>query len=309
MPSTRTKSSPQKQKRLLWPYLLVAPVVIFELLVHLIPMAVGVWMSFHDIKQSTLIGWTNAPVIGLTNYESNLDQSLVVGQQFFNAIGRSFLYTAVVVFVCWFIAVMAAIFLQTSPKVQPLFRTLYLIPYALPAFTGVIIWNFMLQRETGLINQVAVNMLGLFEEAPFWLIGDAAFWSMTVVRIWTLWPFAFLMLTAGMQSIPQELYQAAAVDGATAWQQAWSITLPMLRPVSIVVALVMFLWTFNDFSTPFVLFGNSVPDSADVVPTFLFRTAFSQWRFGEGAAASTMLMVFLIGVTAVYAWAIRRRRA
>lgn len=299
----------QKQKRLLWPYLLVAPVVIFELLVHLIPMAVGVWMSFHDIKQSTLIDWTNAPTIGLANYESNLDQSLIVGQQFFNAIGRSFLYTAVVVFACWFIAVMAAIFLQTSPKVQSLFRTLYLIPYALPAFTGVVIWNFMLQRDTGLINQVAVNMLGLFEEAPFWLIGDAAFWSMTVVRIWTLWPFAFLMLTAGMQSIPQELYQAAAVDGATAWQQAWSITLPMLRPVSIVVALVMFLWTFNDFNTPFVLFGYSVPEPADVVPTFLFRTAFSQWRFGEGAAASTMLMVFLIGATAVYAWLIRRRRS
>ena len=94
-------------------------------------------------------------------------------------------------------------------------------------------------------------------DGAFWLIGDKAFIALVVVAIWRWWPFAFLMLMAGLQSIPADVYEAAALDGAKPLRQWWSITLPMLRPVNLVLLLNMFLWTFNDFNTPYVLFGTA----------------------------------------------------
>src|SRR5450756_1978145 len=98
----------------------------------------------------------------------------------------------------------------------------------------------MLQRDNGLVNHVLVNNLHILGSSPFWLIGNNAFVSMAVVALWRSWPFAFLMIMAGMQSIPEEVYQAAAVDGAGVWQQLRHITLGMLRPVNVVLILMLF---------------------------------------------------------------------
>ena len=134
-------------------------------------------------------------------------------------------------------------------------RTIFLVPYALPIYAGVITWSFMFQRDNGLVNHVLHRQPAPETDPSFWLIGNKAFFSMAIVAIWRSWPFAFLMLTAGMQSIPTELYDASAVDGAGVWRQARYITLAMLQPVNVVLVLMLFLWTFNDFNTPFVLFG------------------------------------------------------
>lgn len=92
--------------------------------------------------------------------------------------------------------------------------------------------------------------------------GGNAFWSLVMSNLWRTWPFAFLLLLAALQNIPSELYDAASVDGASRWKQFRSITLPLLRPVSAVIVLVLFLWTFNDFNTPYILFGQSPPESS-----------------------------------------------
>jgi multiple sugar transport system permease protein len=118
----------------------------------------------------------------------------------------------------------------------------------------------MLQRDNGAVNHVLVDQLHLVGgDRPFWLIGQNSFYSLVIVEVWRTWPFAFLMLTAGMQSISQDLYEAAGLDGAGVWAQFRGVTLPMLRPVNRVLLLVLFLWTFNDFTTPFTLFGKGAP--------------------------------------------------
>jgi multiple sugar transport system permease protein len=158
----------------------------------------------------------------------------------------------------------------------------------------------MFQRDNGLVNHVLHDQLHVVGDRPFWLIGANSFWALLIVSVWKSWPFAFLCLMAGMQNIPKELYEAAAVDGAGVWQQIRRITLPSLRPVNQVLVLVLFLWTFNDFNTPFVLFGRSAPDPADLISIHIYQSSFVTWNFGSGSAMSVLLLLFLLVVTAVY---------
>ncbi len=102
----------------------------------------------------------------------------------------------------------ASIVLQRKFRGRGFLRTLFLVPYAIPAYAGIITWKFIFQRDTGLLNELLVNNLNVVNDAPFWLIGDNAFWSLVIVSVWQQWPFAFLMTMAGMQGIPpEELYE------------------------------------------------------------------------------------------------------
>jgi multiple sugar transport system permease protein len=190
-----------------------------------------------------------------------------------------------------------------------LLRTLFLTPYALPVYAAVITWSFLLQRDTGMVNHVLVDQLHLVPDRPFWLIGGNSFVSLLTVSVWRTWPFAFLCLTAGLQNVPVELYEAAAMDGASFGRQLRHITLPMLRPVNQVLVLVLFLWTFNDFTTPYVLFGQSAPRSADLISIHIYQSSFVTWNFGLGSAMSVLLLLFLLVVTMVYLLFTSRRRS
>jgi multiple sugar transport system permease protein len=165
----------------------------------------------------------------------------------------------------------------------------------------------MLQRDTGLVNAVLTD-LGLVHSRPFWMVGANSFASMVVVSIWRMWPFAFLTLTAGLQTIPGEVYEAAAVDGAGPSRRLWKVTLPMLRSVNTVLLLVMFLWTFNDFNVPYILFGQSAPADADVLSLHIYQSSFVTWNFGLGSAMSVLLLLFLLLLTTIYLWLTNRRR-
>ena len=158
----------------------------------------------------------------------------------------------------------------------------------------------MLQRDTGVINHVLVDQLHVFDQRPFWLIGDNSFYSLVVVEVWRIWPFAFLCLTAGMQSIPQDLYEAAALDGAGVFAQIRYVTLPMLAAVNRVVVIVLFLWTFLELTVPYVLFGKSAPEQADLISMHIYQNSFVTWNFGTGSAMSVLLLAFLLVVTVGY---------
>jgi len=133
--------------------------------------------------------------------------------------------------------------------------------------------------------------------------------ALVVVSVWRTWPFALLCLTAGLQTIPNDLYEASAIDGASFWRQLRSVTLPMLRPVNQVLMLVLFLWSFNDFSTPYVLFGATAPHEADLISIHIYQSSFITWNFGLGSAMSVLLLLFLLIVTAVYLFGTSRRRS
>jgi multiple sugar transport system permease protein len=289
------------------PYLLVLPAVLLELLIHIIPMLVGVWMSFVKLTQFFIANWSRAPYAGLGNYRVALDFSGPLGRDLLHSFSVTVVYTALVVGLSWTFGMSAALVLQRTFRGRGALRTLFLVPYALPIYAGIITWSFILQRDNGLLNHVLQTTLHVLDHATFWLVGNNAFVSMTVVAIWRSWPFAFLMLMAGMQSIPEEVYDAAAVDGAGTWQQVRHITLASLKPVNVVLLLMLFLWTFNDFNTPFVLFGATPPKSADLISIHIFGNSFVNWNFGLGSAMSVLLLLFLLVVTGAYLFLTNRR--
>ncbi len=289
------------------PYALLAPAIIFELVIHVIPMFTGIWMSFLKLTKAFIANWGNAPFTGLKNYQVALDFNGAVGASLLQSFLITCGFTILVVGISWALGMAAAVALQKKFWGQGFFRTLFLVPYALPMYAGIIAWKFMLQKDTGAFNHFLYDNLGISGDKPFWLIGDNAFAAVVVVAIWRLWPFAFLMLMAGLQSIPTDVYEASAVDGAKPFRQWRSITLPMVRPVNMVLVLVMFLWTFNDFNTPFVLFGNAQPPAGDLISFHIYNASFLTWNFGSGAAMSVLLLLFLLLVTGIYLLVLNRR--
>lgn len=298
---SRVKPTRPKRPAGWWvPYAIVLPAVIMELAIHIIPMLTGLVISFLKLTRFFIRDWTRAPFVGLENYVIALNPGTAIGQGLIQSFLVSCLYTVVVVGSAWSLGMMAAVSLQRPFRGRAFWRTLFLVPYALPMYTGVITWNFMLQRENGLVNHFLHEQLGLFSDAPFWLLGNNAFLSVVTVAIWRNWPFAFLMLMAGLQSIPSDVYEAASIDGANAFQQWRMITLPMLAPVNRVLLLVMFLWVFNDFNTPFVLFGEGQPPQGDLISFHIYNSSFLTWDFGVGAAMSVSLLLFLLAVSLIY---------
>ncbi|MEU1090681.1 carbohydrate ABC transporter permease [Streptomyces sp. NPDC005576] len=290
------------------PYLLLLPAILLELLVHLIPMIVGIVMSFRQLTQFFISNWGNAPWIGLDNYQVAVDFDAPLGKALLHSFFVTCVFTFFAVGLSWLFGVTAAIMLQENFRGRGVLRAIFLVPYALPVYAAVITWAFMFQRDNGLVNHVLHDQLGLTDQPSFWLIGDNSFIALLVVSVWKGWPFALLILMAGLQNIPNELYEAASIDGAGIWQQIRKITLPSLRPVNQVLVLVLFLWTFNDFNTPFVLFGRAAPENADLISLHIYQSSFVTWNFGTGSAMSVLLLLFLLLVTAVYLLLTSRKR-
>lgn len=284
------------------PYALIGPAVLLELLIHIAPMVVGIWISFIKLTQLYIANWGAAPFLGFGNYQIALDFNAAQGASLLQSFFTTCLYTIVVVGVSWIFGMAAAVALQRTFRGRAVLRTLFLIPYAVPMYAGIIAWKFMFQQQTGAINYI-LTQLHLVDpnHLPFWLIGGNALPAVMTVAIWKTWPFAFLMLMAGLQSINEDLYEASALDGAKPFRQWRSITLPGLGPVNRVLVLVLFLWTFNDFNTPFILFGvNNAPPAGDLISVHIYNTSFINQSFGFGSAMSVLLLLFLLIVTGIY---------
>jgi multiple sugar transport system permease protein len=161
------------------------------------------------------------------------------------------------------------------------------------------VWTFMFQPN-GSVNTLLGTDLHLVPAHAFWFAGIKAFSAIAVTDIWRTWPFAFLMLLAGLQSVPTEVYEAARVDGATRWQEFRRITLPSIRSVSQLLVLITGLWTFNDFTTPFVMFSTSPPTAANLISLQIYVNSFVDLNFGLGAAMSLIMIVLLVIAAFLY---------
>lgn len=282
------------------PYVLVAPALVLEVLVHIGPMVLGVWISFTKLTQLSIQRWTSAPFAGLDNYRRGLDPDSAIGSAVFASLLRTAVFAVLVVGLSWGLGLLAAVLLNSRFRGRGFFRTFFLVPFALPAFVTVIGWRFMFTQQQGMVNHLLVDDTHLLDDRPFWLIGDRAFWVIVVVATWRLWPFAFLMLLAALQTVPDDVYEAAELDGASIRQQFRLITLPSIRGTNAVVVLVMGLWSFNEFNTPYVLFGDQPPSSATLLSNLIYGNSFVSFNFGLGAAMSVLLLLILLVLSAVY---------
>jgi multiple sugar transport system permease protein len=282
--------------------------VIFELFIHFTPMVTGIWISFLKLTSASIANWSSAPFAGVDNYKIALSTTNAQGLALLQSFGVTAGFTLIVVALSWGFGMAAAVALQRTFRGRAFFRTIFLIPYAIPLYAGVVTWKFMFQQQTGVINQILLSLhLATPKSQPFWLIGSNSFGSVVIVAIWHTWPFAFLMLMAGLQTINEDLYEASALDGAKPFRQWRAITLPELGGVNRVLVLVLFLWTFNDYNDPAILFGQGRPPAGDLISFHIYNNSFTDLNFGFGASMSTLLLLFLLVVSVAYLLFVNRR--
>ncbi len=285
-------------KKYRFAYYFIAPTLISMFLLHIFPVAQAFYMSFLKLNQMTLSSYLGAPFIGLQNYyEVLFDANSPIHIGLLEAVRNTIIYTIIVTTGTTGVGMLIALMVHRKFRGQAMVRALFLFPWVVPTYVTGLLWGFMWQKEIGIINIVLVDWLHLFPSKPFWLLGQNTIWAIIFPTIWRFWPLSMLMLLAGMQSIPDELYEAAELDGASGWRKFWSITFPMLRPVWAI--LILFGLIYNTYSFNIVImmfgFGAGYPGEwGDLMMTNIFRNTFQQWAFGVGAAASVLIMVVMI---------------
>jgi len=270
-------------------YALLAPALLMLLGFVAYPFLIGLWLSVTDAEVGVI-----GRFVGLANYRFEFLRDRV----FLNSISNTFIYTAVTtVFKLTLGLVMAVLLNQVFPM-QRFVRAALLLPWIIPTVLSTLAWRWMFDPTFSVINWV-VTHIGLAARGVDWFgTPQTAMASLIVVNVWRGAPFYGISFLAGLQVIPVELYEAARVDGASRWLQFRRITLPMLRPVLLVVLLLSTILTFADFQLPFVLTNGAPYSSSHLLATWAYAQAIQGGATGIGAAVSLVLFPVLSVVTA-----------
>ncbi|MGE5584505.1 MAG: carbohydrate ABC transporter permease [Bacillota bacterium] len=293
----------KKARARLWrrplPYLLIAPALLGTLLVHVIPIIWGVFISFRDLDIYTIANWRAAPFVGLGNYLQALNLADPDGVLFMRSVANVAYYGLVTITIGYVIGLGVALLLNQRFYGRTLVRGLVLLPYILPDSVAYSVWRFIFQARVGIVNSFLLS-LGLIKEPLVWLVGTRTMFAVMVASIWKGWPFACLLLLAGLQSVPRELLECAAIDGANWWQRFRYVTWPHILPVTKTLILLSILWNFNAYNQFKVMLGDDPGVYAEVPSTFVVRQAFDNLRYGLGASMSVVLVLMMTVVAVIY---------
>jgi multiple sugar transport system permease protein len=299
-PPRRRSSSLQRSRRRLIA-ILVTPAVVFMVIVHLLPMLGGFYLSFKNLNVFTFRQLFGAPWAGLDNYKTILfDADNPLRSGFTGAVQNTVVYTFWVVLGTLGGGLAVALLMNRPMRGIKVIRTLMLTPWIVPSFVVAVLWQYMWQSDIGIINKVLVDYLHILGHRPVWLIGDNSLWAIIIPSIWRGLPFAMLIFLAGLQAMPHELHEAAAIDGAGAFKRFRYITLPLLRPLIAVQLLFGVIYSAYQFSIPYVMFGSNPGPDADLMMTLIVRQSFSNNLFGYGSAVSTLLMLAMLVWVAIW---------
>ncbi|RQH01499.1 sugar ABC transporter permease [Natrarchaeobius oligotrophus] len=268
-------------------------------IVHFLPILWGMIISIMQIDATFVSRWYSAPFVGLENYARLLDFDSTVGSRFWFSLRQTTIFAIGTVVGSYSLGLASAVILDSDFRGSNVARILVLLPWISPAVVVLLVWRMMLLSDTGVVNNVLLSA-GIIGEPIVWLIGANSIYSMILVNVWINFPWATIMLYAALKSIPGHLYEAARIDGAGRWGQFRHITLPQLKPISVVISLLLVLWSFINFTVPYVLLGQSPTRSGEVSMLFIYNYAFHNYAFGLGAAMSVVLFLFAMGIALVY---------
>lgn len=268
-------------------YALLAPATVALLILSVYPLLSGFWLSFTN---RNLLKPNQNDFVFLENYAT-----LLRDKEFFSTLGFTFAYTIGVVVISYVAGLALALLLNRKIRGRGFFRAVFLIPWVIPPVVAVINWSYILNDQFGIIN-VALSALGLIDK-PILFLGDYALIRPTVILVsaWKQMPFMMITLLAGLQSIPSDLYEAAAIDGAGFWTRLFKITLPMLKPITFISTLLSFVWTFNSFENIWLLTAGGPNGHTFTLPILSYYTAFFRQKLSYASTiASTMVVVMLV---------------
>jgi multiple sugar transport system permease protein len=294
----RPRVAGRRLRRVGAPYLYVLPALLLLAAVELYPIAYNVRNSLTELNVQTFLSGQD-DWIGLRNYERVFSDP-----EFRHAVGVSVLFTAASIAFQFSLGLALALFFLRSFPGSTVLRALLVLGWLLPAVVSGNLFRWLLDGDSGVVVWL-FSTLGLGDHA--WLTDpDEALWAAVAANVWVGIPFNMLLLLPGLQAIPDELYDAAEVDGANAWQRFRYITVPLLRPVALIVIVLGVIYTFKVFDLVFVLTGGGPVDATRVLPIYIYDLSLEFFRFGEAAAASTLLLLAMLAVGTAYLWLARR---
>ena len=277
-----------------WAYLLLAPSLILVLAVVVYPVASGIALSFHDFNLLRAAkGWQFVGVQQFLNLFQDDKFPTIVRNTFVWVIAGAVSQFAVGLGV-------ALALNRKTLRGGRVARVLVLLPWIMPSVVAAHMWALLLDSRLGVINDIFVR-LGLLSEYKAWFADPkTAMASVLIVDLWKSFPFFTLMLYAGLQTIPDDLYEAASVDGASPWQKFVNITLPLLAPVIVAVVILRVIGLVNAPDLMIVLTNGGPGLATYVLSLFAFQTAYENFNFGYAAAISVSMLVILMTFTVMY---------
>jgi multiple sugar transport system permease protein len=255
------------------------------------PVLYVVWLSLHR----RLLIFDISKFVSFQNYAF-----LWADERYWNAFKNTAYFTGVSVSLELVLGLSIAVLINRAFRGKGLMRSIVLVPWAVPTVVSAKMWEWLYNSDFGLLNYilgVKINWLG----NPFWALNAAVF-----MDVWKTTPFVAILLTAGLQNIPQELYQAARVDGASGWQMFRKVTLPLLKPVILVVLIFRTLDAFRVFDAIYVLTGGGPANSTETLSIYAYKVLFQTLQFGYGSTIALTVFLCVGMITVFYVRLLRR---
>jgi multiple sugar transport system permease protein len=278
-----------------------APLIVYLGVFYAYPLWTNVSMSLHRFTRATFVTG-KAPYAGLDIY-----REVISSPQFWPTVRQTAIFVVVSLVFQYAIGLALAEFFRRNFPLSTVLRGLFLVPWLLPIIVSATTWQWMMDADSGIINR----FLGVFGIDPvWWLNADHALMSVTIANIWLGIPFNLVVLYSGLQNIPGELYEAASLDGAGAWKQFWTITFPLLRPVTAITLLLGFVYTLKVVDIIWIMtFGTG---TSQTLATWAYAMAFGKGssaviKYSEASVVGTILLLVALLMGFVYLFVQRRQ--
>jgi len=281
----------------LTPYFFISGALIFLFVLTIFPLLYSLVLSFHDWNLTKSVSWE---FVGFRNYWEILKNPV-----FWRVIINTFIFTISSVSLQFAFGLGLANLFNKEIKGEGVIRSAMVLPMVIPSILVGLIWLFMYKRDFGIINY----MLGLLNIQPIaWLSTSMnSMAAIIIADVWQWTPFMFLLLLAGLRSLPTEQYESARVDGASSWQIFRYITLPLLRPVITIALVIRSMDAFREFDKIFQLTGGGPGVATETISLFIYRNGFRYFNMGYASAISYLTLIIIIIFSTLYIRVFQRR--
>jgi multiple sugar transport system permease protein len=281
----------------IYPYVSVSLPVLVIALFTIYPVLYAVRISFY---RYLLTKPKDHPFIGLTNYSE-----VVTSYYFRNSLINTAIYTVAVVIGVTLFGLIVALLLNSKVRTANALKIIILLPWAIPAVVGGLIWKWILNSDFGILNGILYSFGLIKDYIPFLANPNLAKVSLIMAAIWKEGPLAAIFFLAGLQLIPSELYEAARIDGGSSWRIFRFITLPLLKPIMLIVVIYETLTAILVFDLIYVLTGGGPGDSTSLISWFAYAEIFKNLNLGHGVALAVIIAIITLGLILVYLRIIR----
>jgi len=305
-------------------YLYIAPAAIAMAIITVGPLLFQIYMAFTDYTVKHLNPKFSPAFIGLDNFvQIATNETFIANFDFWRILTFDLTWTFTNIAIHVVTGIILALILNYKGLIgKKVYRALFMIPWVMPGLIVAVVWRNMFDTDFGAINQFLsiiaqtlhdVGLLAVYEPVKIrWLyqpdpiidIGGLlvlplSYFAVLMVNCWLGWPFMMVVATGALQSIPLELYEAARVDGATRWQQFWSITAPLLRPAMVPAIMLSVIWTFNQFNVIYFVSGGGPFGMTEILVTQAFRLVNPEGKYGLASAFNIIVFLILLIITLI----------